>query len=316
MSTPESTNRGAQIVVLGSINMDLVIRCSQLPRPGQTIIADSSAEVPGGKGANQAVAAARAGGNVSMIGRVGDDAFSSRLMENLQREQVATDGVLPTTETPSGLAIVAVESSGENSIVAVPGANARLSPADVATFADRIRTADVLMLQLEVPIETVQAAIEVARQAGVTIVLDPAPMPAELDDALLRADLICPNESETEAIVGHPVSSDEEIDRAIASLHARGARQVILTLGSRGAVASDGTTIRRIDPTPIDPVDTTAAGDAFAGALAVRLAEGANLFEAAGFAAVAGALAATRPGAQPGMPTRTEIDQILQSQKS
>lgn len=303
-------------MVLGSINMDLVIRCNQLPRPGQTIIADSSAEVPGGKGANQAVAAARAGGDVSMIGRVGDDAFSSRLVDNLQRERIVTTGVLPTAGTPSGLAIVAVESSGENSIVAVPGANACLTPVDVEAFADRIRAADVLMLQLEVPVETVLAAIEIARQAGVTIVLDPAPMPPSIDDALLNVDLICPNESETEAIVGHPVSSDEEIDRAIASLHARGARQVILTLGSRGAVASDGTTIHRITPTPITPVDTTAAGDAFAGALAVRLAEGASLFEAAAFAAAAGALAATRLGAQPGMPTRTEIDQILQSQKS
>ncbi|TWU54673.1 Ribokinase [Rubripirellula tenax] len=306
--------RAAKIVVLGSINMDLVIRCKHLSRPGETIIARSSDEVPGGKGANQAVAAARAGGDVTMIGRIGDDAFSNRLMDNLIREKVSVDTVIRTPETASGLAVVAVDDVGENSIMVVPGANAMLSVNDVHMFADQIGTADVMMVQLEVPHSTVLAAIEVARRAGVRVALDPAPMPACLGDGFLTVDVVCPNQTEAESIVGHAIETVEDAKRATAAMHRRGARNVILTLGGRGAVVSDGADFQWIDATPVTVVDTTAAGDAFAGALAVRLAEDADVFTAARFASVAGAIAATRLGAQPGLPTRPEIENLLNPQ--
>ncbi|QDT02250.1 Ribokinase [Rubripirellula lacrimiformis] len=313
---PSSDGGGAQdrrpkIVVLGSINMDLVIRCKHLSLPGQTVIADSCDEVPGGKGANQAVAAARAGGNVAMIGRIGDDGFADRLLANLGQDNIDTQSVIATANSPSGIAIVAVESSGENSIMVVPGANAALSPQDVQTHRQRIASADILLVQLEVPPLTVLAAMKIACDAGVRIVLDPAPMPPELADGLLSADVICPNQSEAAAIVGHAVDSVDDARRAARRLHELGAKNVILTLADQGALVSDGSDQQWIPPTIVSAVDTTAAGDAFAGALAVRLAEGASTVDAARFASVAGAIAATRHGAQPGLPHRTEIEQTL-----
>ncbi len=291
--------------------MDLVIRCAHLPAPGETIIAADSAEIPGGKGANQAVAAARAGGDVTMIGRVGEDAFAARLIENLNREQINTAHVLTTFASPSGIAIVAVEQSGENAIMVVPGANGKVSPQDIASCSNVMQSADILLLQLEIPTETVAAAIAIAQQAGVPMIVDPAPMPADFPMELLRVDVVCPNQSEAAAIVGFGVDTIDDARAAIGKLHGYGAKNAIITMAGRGAVVSDGQSIPHIDPFPISAVDTTAAGDAFAGALAVRLAEGASLFEAARFACAAGAIASTRAGAQPGMPTRNEIEKLL-----
>lgn len=299
-----------RIVVVGSINMDLVIRCAKLPAAGETVIADSSAEIPGGKGANQVVAAARAGGDVTMIGRVGDDAFAKPLVENLRRENVNINSVLATESCPSGIAIVAVDSRGENSIMVVPGSNGHLTARDIEEAAASIRAADMLLLQLEIPVETVLAAITVAKEAGVRVIVDPAPMPLSLPDDVLKVDVVCPNQAEASAIVGNAVATVDDARRSIGQLHRRGAKRAIITLGGLGAVASDGASIAVIEPLPITPVDTTAAGDAFAGALAVRLAEGASLVEAARFANAAGAIAATRQGAQPGMPTRSEIERL------
>ncbi len=302
--------RPSRIVVFGSINMDLVIRCAHLPTPGETIIADSSSEIPGGKGANQAVAASRAGGCVKMIGRVGDDAFAGRLVENLHREKIDTSTVTLTPDSASGIAVVAVEAGGENSIMVVPGANGQVTPEDVLNAAESIRESDVLLLQLEIPLDAVIAAKEIAREAGVTVILDPAPMPGSLPDQLLHVDMICPNRSEAAAVVGHSIESIEEAVACVPQLHRRGAKNVIVTMGGDGAIVSDGNSVERIAPFPIRPLDTTAAGDAFAGALAVRLAEGASLAESARFAAAAGAIAATRLGAQPGMPLRHEIEKL------
>jgi ribokinase len=301
----------ARIAVLGSINMDLVVRCALLPKPGETIIADSASEIPGGKGANQAVASARAGGQVTMIGRIGDDAFASRLRDNLSREKICVDFVSETKGCASGIAIVAVESSGENAIMVVPGANGRVTTEDVDAAANVIRSADVLLLQLEIPLESVIAAASIALEAGVRVILDPAPMPLSLPDQVLNVDVICPNQSEAAAIAGRPIETAEDAHDCIPRLHERGAKNVIITLGGQGAIVSDGASLEWIAPFAITPVDTTAAGDAFAGALAVRLAEGAQLSEAARFAAAAGAIAATRLGAQPGMPTRSEIEQLV-----
>jgi ribokinase len=300
-----------RITVLGSINMDLVVRCAHLPIPGETIIAQSSAEIPGGKGANQAVAAARAGGEVTMIGRVGDDAFAGRLAANLRRENVNTANVIETDKCASGIAVVAVEESGENAIMVVPGANGRVTSEDVDATADIIRKSELLLLQLEIPLDAVLAAIAIATEAGVRVILDPAPMPSSLPEKTLNVDIICPNQSEASAIVGRTVHTVEDALDCVSRLHDRGAKHVIVTLGGDGAVVSDGNSTEWIQPLKITPVDSTAAGDAFAGALAVRLAEGASLVEAARFASAAGAIAATRVGAQPAMATRSEIEHLL-----
>lgn len=291
--------------------MDLMVRCAHLPVPGETIIADSSAEIPGGKGANQAVAAARADGEVTMIGRVGDDAFAGRLLENLLRANIGTGNVIETEHSASGIAVVVVEESGENAIVVVPGANGRVTPEDVDAAVDTIRNSDILLLQLEIPLDAVRVAIAIATEASVRVILDPAPMPSSLPEQILNVDIICPNQSEASAIVGRPVNTIDDARGCVSRLHDRGAKNVIITLGGDGAVVSDGGSVVWIEPFRITPVDTTAAGDAFAGALAVRLAEGSSLIEAARFAAAAGAIAATRVGAQPGMPTRSEIEQLL-----
>ncbi len=291
--------------------MDLVIRCAHLPCPGETIIGKSCQEVPGGKGANQAVAASRAGGDVTIIGRVGDDAFSSRLLANLNNENVDTSNVAPTADCPSGVAVVAVDDHGENAIMVVPGANGRLSCDDVAQAAKWIRQANVLLVQLEVPLDTVAAAVSLARRSGVKVILNPAPMPASMPAELTRVDLLCPNQSEASAIVGRSVDSIEDACDAATHIRSLGAAKVIITLGGIGAVVADESGARHIAPFPVTALDTTAAGDAFAGALAVRLAHGDSLSTAARFASAAGAIAATRHGAQPSMPTAAEIAQLI-----
>ena len=291
--------------------MDLVIRCASLPVPGQTMTAESSQEIPGGKGANQAVAASRAGGDVVMIGRVGDDSMASQLIDNLHSQQVRTDRVLRTQHCASGLAVVAVESSGQNAILVVPAANAKVSVEDVNDAESLLRAADVVLLQLEIPLATVTRAIEIAKDAGVPVILDPAPMPSSLPKEILQVDVLCPNQSEAAALVGYPVETLDDARRAAKDLLGQGVRQAIITMAEQGAVIHDGSSSQWIEPFKIEPVDTTAAGDAFAGALAVRLAEREPLSKAARFAAAAGAIAATRLGAQPAMPSRIEIDQRI-----
>ena len=294
--------------------MDLVVRCPQLPRPGETLLAESSAEICGGKGANQAVAAARAGGDVRMIGRVGDDAFADRLVANLEQEGIDCAAVRRTSDCASGLAIVAVDSSGQNSILVVPGANGKVDVQDVLDARSTIESADVLLVQLEVPIEPVMVAVDVARQSGVRVILDPAPAPGVFPQELFDVDLICPNESETEALIGMQVDSVERAEKAAMNLRNRGCRQVAITLGDQGTMLVDNSgASHHLPAVPIRAVDTTAAGDAFAGALAVYWAEGHPLFDSVQFANCAGAIAASRVGAQPGMGTRAEIESRQES---
>ncbi len=296
--------------MLGSINMDLVARCDVLPLPGETRTAASFAEVPGGKGANQAVAASRAGGRVVMIGRVGDDGFGRRLVDDLQREQVHCDLVHRSAGTPSGLAMIAVADSGENQILVVPGANGLVSRADVDRGAEQITRCDMLLVQLEVPLATVVYAIQIARAAGVRVILDPAPAPrTDPPAALFDVDLICPNETEAAALTGRVVNTLQDAEAAARQLHDSGSKAVAITLGDRGTMLFDGNTISRIDPVPVTAVDSTAAGDAFAGAAAVRWVDSHSLHEAVRWGNVAGAIAASRHGAQSSLPTRAEIEQ-------
>jgi ribokinase len=299
-----------QIAVVGSINLDLVVRCSVLPRPGETIMADSLAEVCGGKGANQAVAVTRAGGKCALIGRVGDDDFGKRLVEGLRGDKVDCASVKTTSECSSGVAIVSVEASGENAITVVPGANRRLCPADVVAARATIENSDALLVQLEVPLDAVTTAVEIAQQAGVRVILDPAPAPAVMPPALFAVDLLCPNESEAAVLTSLPVESDRQVAAAAQVLHERGAKAVVLTLGQRGAWLSEGGEMVLIPAFPAKVVDTTAAGDAFAGACAVHWAEHGSLAAAVRFASAAGALATTQAGAQPSLASRSQIDAL------
>ncbi|MEL6894848.1 MAG: ribokinase [Planctomycetota bacterium] len=299
-----------RIAVLGSINMDLVVNCDSLPRPGETVSANGFSEVCGGKGANQAIAAARAGAVVSMIGRVGDDGFAGRLIENLRSNKVNVDSVISCPDSASGLAIIGVESSGENQIVIVPAANSLVSVHDVQQNEDRIAASDALLLQLEIPTAATLAAVRVAQQHGVRCILDPAPVAIPWADELLNVDLVLPNETEATAITGIDATMPEGAESAARELQRRGAQHVVITLGSRGCLLLIGDSAEHIPAHQIQPVDTTAAGDAFAGALAVCWSQTDDLRQAVRFASLAGAIAATRHGAQPSLPLRSEIESL------
>jgi len=310
-------NKIPKIVVLGSINLDVVIQCAKLPSPGETIIAESSREVSGGKGANQAVAAARLGADVFMIGRVGNDDAGAGLLNNLQTDGINTTYVYHSkppaneTEIASGIAVVMVEQSGENLIVVVPGANGVVSEEDIDQAASIIQQSDLLLVQLEIPVETVLHASQIARKADVRIILDPAPAPKIVPDCFFDVDLICPNQSEASLLLGWSVETMTEAKKASRELVGLGAKNAIITMGKQGAVLCEGSQVTVIPPCPVETVDSTAAGDAFAGAVAVRWIEQDSLVNATRFACAAGALAASKPGAQPGMPTRNEVEQFM-----
>lgn len=303
----------AKIVVVGSLNMDLVTQAVKIPAPGETVIGGDLQTFPGGKGANQAVAAARAGAQVAMVGRVGDDVFADRLRENLLVDGIDVTHVQSTAETASGVALIVVDEKGQNSIVVAPGANGRLTRADVSQAKDAIQQADVLLLQLEIPLDAVWEAAKIAAQAQVKVILNPAPARPLPPELLALVDILIPNESETAALTGLPTSTQAELAAAASRLHDLDVATVILTLGERGAELSQaGRELYHVAAYPVaQVVDTTAAGDAFVGGLATAVAEGKSLPEAMRFGAAAGALSVTRAGAQPSLPTREEIETLL-----
>lgn len=288
--------------------MDLVLQCARFPKPGETIVAQSFREVPGGKGANQAVAAARAGASVSMLGRVGDDTFASRLVRGLQDYEVDCEHVLGTPNCPSGIAMITVDQAGQNTIAVVEGANGTLSPEDVRKQRHVIESSQAVLLQLEIPIPSVLEVIKIAQAAGVRVILDPAPSPGRCPPEALQVDLICPNEHEAEELTGITVDSPEQVLAAAQALHQQGARHVVITLGSRGSFLWDEHGGRMIPAPATNVVDSTAAGDAFAGALAVYWAEHGDLEQAVRFGNAAGAIAASNMGAQPSIGSRQEIE--------
>lgn len=298
------------ISVVGSINMDLVVKCAALPERGQTVMALSAAEVSGGKGGNQAVAAAQAGGQVSMIGRVGNDVFAETLVGSLKSFGVGCDFVQRSENSGSGMAIVAVENSGQNSIMVVPGANALVSVEDVRRAREIICNSHVVLLQLEIPMETVVEVIRIAKSADTVIILDPAPVPAVYPEEIFNVDLLCPNQTEAAQLTGRVVNSPDDAAKAGQMLRKRGARNVAITLGEHGTVLISDNGARLIDSFPIVAADSTAAGDAFAGTMAVRWQVNRDLAEAVRFANAAGALCASRPGAQPAMATQEEIESL------
>jgi ribokinase len=302
----------AHVTVVGSLNMDLVARAPRIPAPGETIIGSEFHNAPGGKGANQAVAAARLGAHVSMVGRVGRDAFGEALLENLASDGIDHTFVKQDPDAATGVALIVVDDAGQNSIVVASGANMRLSPADVDAAKETVADADVLLLQLESPLETVARAAEVAREHGVRVILNPAPARQLPDELLSLVDVLIPNESETALLSDMPVDDQAQAAAAATSLLELGVGTVILTLGERGALLAQAAGATHVPAFEVVPVDTTAAGDAFVGGFAVALAEEKPLVEAVRWGNAAGALATTRMGAQPSLPTRQAVERLLE----
>jgi len=314
--------RHGPIVIIGSINMDLVCRAQRIPDAGETILGGEFITVPGGKGANQAVAAARLarrGAEVHMVGRVGRDLFGQQLLEKLKSNGVDTEHVRATAGVATGVAMIVVDRKGENSIVVAPGANARVSPEDVDRARTLIERASAVVMQLEIPLATVRHVIAMCQHARVFTILDPAPVPNDaLPRSLLGVDLLSPNQHEARLLLGKTSSPARIRRRSIsgprhwgAELLLRGPARIALKLGARGALYLDREgNIERARPLNVRVVDTTAAGDAFTGALAVAHAEGMNPPTALRFANTAGALACTKLGAQTSLPTRKDLDGV------
>jgi ribokinase len=299
------------IAVVGSLNMDLVTRTERRPQPGETLLGQSFAMFVGGKGLNQAIAAARLGAHVRMIGRIGRDEFGATLAQTLEANQVDTRYVTQDDQAGSGIATIVVDGTGDNTIIVVSGANWRLSAADVERAAEAITSADALVMQLESPLDAVIRAAEIAHAAGVRVLLNPAPA-RPLPDALLRlVDILTPNETEARLLTGVEITDDRSAEQAARALLARDVGATVLTLGSRGALLVDRERVVRVPGYRVPVVDTTAAGDAFCGALAVQLARGHALEQAAQFANAAGALATTVAGAEPAMPRLEAVEQLI-----
>jgi ribokinase len=295
------------VAVVGSLNLDLVVPVPRHPSPGETVLGGDVFRNPGGKGANQAVAAARLGQPTAMVGRVGRDPEGDALVSALEAEGVETSHVTRTPEAATGVAMITVDARGENAIVVSPGANSRVTPADVDSARDILRAASVLLLQMEIPIGAVLAA---ARAASGTIVLNPAParpLPRSLLDSV---DVVVPNRSELAVLAGagSEPADDEQAARMAAMV--RGAGAVVVTLGGAGALVVGGGRTDRVPAVPVETVDTTAAGDAFCGGLADALVRGEPLVEATRWAVRAGAVACTRLGAQASLPSRDEVGRI------
>lgn len=302
----------ASIIVVGSTNTDMVIRADRIPRPGETILGGSFFLNPGGKGANQAVAAARAGGTVVLVAKKGNDLFGDEAALHFRNENIGTDYLFTDPAQPSGVALITVDARGENSIVVAQGANATLSAADVDEAAHIIVPGSTVLLQLEVPLPTVVHAAMLAMEKGATVVLNPAPACA-LPDALYRSiHIITPNETEAELLTGIAVADEASAARAAAVLQQKGVGVVIITMGARGAYMCSGQQQLLVPAPTVDAIDTTAAGDVFNGALVVALSEGRTLHDAVAFACGAAAMSVTRMGAQASAPYRHEVDAFVQ----
>jgi ribokinase len=295
-----------EITVVGSANLDLVVDVDHVPLVGETILGGDLRRIPGGKGANQAVAAARLGRDVAMVGRVGDDEGGSILRDALARDGIDTTALLTTTESPNGVALIAVQADGDNAIVVSPGANARLTAEDIAAAGPLIADAAVVLLQLEVPVATVAAA---ARAAGGTVILNPAPASPLPDDLIADIDVLVPNQTELALLTEHEGNVD--VDVAVRLARSLGVSAVVVTLGADGAIVVTATGNVHVPAPVVVPVDTTAAGDSFCAALADGLVRGETLEGAARWAVRVGAATTLRRGAQPSLPTTDEVDRLL-----
>ncbi|MBP7826360.1 MAG: ribokinase [Verrucomicrobia bacterium] len=300
-----------KILVIGSSNTDMIVKVPRIPCSGETVLGGEFVIAPGGKGANQAVGAARAGGDVTFIARVGDDMFGRQAIDGFHSDGICVDWLVRDPQNPSGVALIFVDASGKNSIAVAPGANARLSPADLHRATAAFRGARLLVMQLETPLKTVADAVELAAHHRVPVILNPAPVQPLPGALLQRISILTPNEVEATALTGVSVRDEASAAQAAAKLRARGVETVIITMDALGAFV-DGPRVRQLVPSfKVKVVDSTGAGDVFCGALAVALGEGKPLLEAVRFANAAAALSVTRFGAQPSAPTRAEIEHFL-----
>lgn len=308
-------SKSKPIVVVGSINTDLVSVTARIPLAGETVLGSDFKIYPGGKGANQAVAVARLGYPVRMIGRVGSDSFGREARIQLNSAGVDTD-LVETNDGPSGIAVICVSATGENSIIVTPGANGTLAPSHLAQHHAEIRNAGAVLTQLEIPLETVEWLAEICSREGIPLILDPAPA-ANLADTLFKhVSWLTPNLTEAVFYANEGVGATEfEPRRAVRRLRQRGVHGVLLKLGKNGAVLGDGDgKIETLPGFEVQAIDTTAAGDAFNGGFAVGLMKGMNVVESARFATAVAAISVTRPGAQPSMPTLNEVEQFIAEQ--
>lgn len=297
-----------KILVIGSLNMDLVSKVEYMPKPGETVIGSEFLQVPGGKGANQAATIGKLGGDVSMMGKVGDDDFGRHLMESLKESGVDTSSLGIQSDSPTGTALIMVDSEGENSIVVIPGANFKVDGKYIDENIEEIKKADIVVSQLETPIETVERSFKAAKELGKYTILNPAPA-KELTKGLIESiDLLIPNETELELLSGMKIGSKEELIRAAKLMIGKGVKQLIITLGSKGAMYIDSQEAFEVPSFKVDAVDTTGAGDSFTGALSYSIANGHNIKESMRFASKVGALTVTKFGAQSSFPT---IDEVL-----
>ena len=301
-----------RVCVVGSLNMDLVVKAPRIPRVGETVSGGTFGMFPGGKGANQAVAAARLGARVAMVGVVGDDAFGQQLLDGLRREGIDTSHVRTEPGVATGLASISVDGAGHNAIVVAPGANLRVTGADVEDARDVIAGSQVVLLQLEIPLDRATAAARLGHAGGALVCLDPAPAAPLPDSLYALVDVIDPNEVEAQALTGVEIHSLADAERAAEALYARGSRIVVVKLGEQGSFHFSAEDRGHVPAASVKAVDTTAAGDAFAAALGVALGEGQTLREAVTFATWTAGLKVTRMGAQPAMPRRAEVEAAMQ----
>ena len=300
------------VLVFGSLNMDLVTQVSRLPEPGETLLGDRFLTAPGGKGANQAVAAARLGVPTTMVGRVGSDSFGEELLQSLQTAGVNTAGVFVDTTTRSGIAAIAVAANGANHIIVVPGANGTVGESDVQQLIAQFAQTKVLLLQFEIPLSVVQQAAQFAAKQGITVIVDPAPAQATLPASFYgHIDILTPNQSEASQLVGFPIDTPKSALAAAQQLRSRGVKTVIIKLGSQGCVCSHLDEAFFLPAYRVDAVDTVAAGDAFNGGLAAALCQGQNLVQAIQQGSAVAALSVTQSGAQPSLPNGDQVAAFL-----
>lgn len=295
------------ICVIGSLNMDLVVNVDKMPKPGQTIIGSNFKEVPGGKGANQAVAMARLNGNVSMIGKVGEDGFGQTLINSLKNDKVDTT-YIKTTKGATGVALITVDNNAQNSIVVSPGANFEVKEEDIDNNIEAIKNSDIVVLQLETPLNTIKYALKKSKELNKYTILNPAPA-LKLDDEIIKnVDLLTPNETELEIISGVNIETEEDIQKAAQIMIEKGVKELIVTLGSKGSLYINKEKSIFKKAYKVEAVDTTAAGDSYTAALAVALSKDQSIEEAMDFASKVGALSVLKEGAQSSLPTLEDVE--------
>lgn len=304
--------KNLNLTVVGSFMMDLVVRTPRIPSDGETVIGLSFGRFPGGKGANQAVAAARLGADVTMIGKLGTDGFGDEMLATLNAEKINTEHILRDEAAASGVASIMLEESGRNRIVVVPGANLRYTPEDLRSVEHIISKSDIVMMQMEIDMSVIEEGVALTAKHQVPVLLNPAPAQELSNDVLRRISYLTPNETETEILTGIKVVDVETAKEGAKALLAKGVRNVVITLGEKGALVADETNIQHIPGFTVKPVDTVAAGDAFNGAFAVGVIQGKSLADAARYANAVGALAVTKNGAIPSLPRKKDVELFLQ----